>query len=132
MKLMNNWPNLPGKTRLFLICFFISLVGLLVTFTGNHLFIQERFLWSVWLMQCIPLIIFLPGTLALHRRSYLWLCFILLLYFIKAVIGTMSLNANVFDFSFLVFVILLYTASMLSAREIYKFTQPTQPNYGST
>jgi len=41
--------------------------------------------WIIWLGKLLPLLIFLPGMLRQHLRSYIWLCFVTLLYFIAQV-----------------------------------------------
>jgi len=43
--------------------------------------------WIVWLAYCLPLLIFLPGMLRDKLRSYIWLCFISLLYFTRLVVN---------------------------------------------
>ena len=37
------------------------------------------------LFLLLPLLIFIPGMLKRHNKSYIWLCFILLFYFCKGV-----------------------------------------------
>ena len=36
-------------------------------------------------MLLLPLLLFIPGLLKHHNKSYIWLCFILLFYFCKGV-----------------------------------------------
>ena len=72
--------------------------------------------WIVWLVKLLPLLIFLPGMLNDNLRSFIWLCFVCLLYFIVlvqrlfvvpgdslAVVGTMA-------------VVSLFIAAMLYVR----------------
>lgn len=40
---------------------------------------------TIWLAKALPLLIFLPGMLKDNLRSYIWLCFVSLLYFIALV-----------------------------------------------
>lgn len=40
----------------------------------------------VWLIQVFPLLIFLPGLLRQRPRTHAWLSFVILLYFIHAVL----------------------------------------------
>lgn len=40
-------------------------------------------LW--WALALLPLLVFIPGLWRDHLRSYIWLCFVLLLYFINMV-----------------------------------------------
>ncbi len=40
----------------------------------------------ILLIQSLPLLIFIPGLRKRHLRTYAWLCFVSLLYFIAAVL----------------------------------------------
>lgn len=40
----------------------------------------------IWLIQIIPLLLFLRGLHKSHLRTYGWVCFVILLYFIHAVL----------------------------------------------
>ena len=39
----------------------------------------------LWLMRSVPLLIFLPGLLKRHLRTFAWLSFVVLLYFVQSV-----------------------------------------------
>ncbi len=41
---------------------------------------------AVWVFQTAPLLIFIPGLYARHLRTYAWLSFVSLLYFIPSVV----------------------------------------------
>ena len=41
--------------------------------------------WIVWVVKLLPLLLFLPGMLRDRLRSFIWLCFVCLLYFIVLV-----------------------------------------------
>jgi len=41
---------------------------------------------AVWIFQTAPLLIFIPGLYARHLRTYAWLSFVSLLYFIPSVL----------------------------------------------
>jgi len=41
--------------------------------------------WIIWVAYLLPLLIFLPGMLRDRLRSYVWLCFVALLYFVRLV-----------------------------------------------
>ncbi|MEX1032373.1 MAG: DUF2069 domain-containing protein [Cellvibrionaceae bacterium] len=61
----------------------LSLGGLVALFSWLNLTQPDGSLLR-WLVQCIPLLIFVPGLLRQSHRSYSWLCFVVLLYFIPA------------------------------------------------
>ena len=118
MSLISQWPQLSSKLKLALIVAFASFIGLVIVFSISQLYLPEKINWTVWLIQCVPLLIFTPGLLSLHRRTFLWLCFVILLYFINAVVAVMRPNANLLDYTFMLCVVLLFVGAMLSAREI--------------
>ena len=41
--------------------------------------------WPVWLIRVLPLVLFMPGVARGSLRAVIWLCFVLLFYFISAV-----------------------------------------------
>lgn len=41
--------------------------------------------WPVWVLRALPLVIFAPSIARDNLRSFIWLCFVLLFYFISAV-----------------------------------------------
>jgi len=41
--------------------------------------------WPVWLLRVVPLLLFMPSVLRGSLRAVIWLCFVLLFYFISAV-----------------------------------------------
>lgn len=41
--------------------------------------------WPVWLIRILPLVLFMPGVARDNLRAVIWLCFVLLFYFISAV-----------------------------------------------
>lgn len=56
-------------------------VALLAMFTLNY-FINENVRLATWLVSIFPLLIFLPGLLRPTHRTYSWMCFVLLMYFL--------------------------------------------------
>lgn len=73
-------------------------------------------LWTILVIQLLPLLAFLPGIIKKHYRTYSWLCFVLLFYFIRAVEGVFMSNANAMDWLFLLLVVALFINSMLCSR----------------
>jgi len=63
-------------------------IALLVLFAVWNLFIPGGSVkW--WILQTVPLLLVLPGLLKGNHRSYLWLCFILLLYITAGIVDVM-------------------------------------------
>lgn len=96
-----------------------SYAGLLVVLTLEVFGIaalepQSRaFLWAIF---CLPLLVFLPGMLRGSWKTYLWLCFVLLVYFTVVVTNLFFPDANAFDWTELVLVCVLFLSSMLFGR----------------
>ncbi|WP_105101462.1 DUF2069 domain-containing protein [Microbulbifer pacificus] len=65
----------------------ICYAGLLLLFAVKTLIIDGNVKW--WLLQTVPLLLVLPGMLKRQQRSYLWLCFILLLYITAGIVDVM-------------------------------------------
>lgn len=73
-------------------------------------------LYVIWLIQLLPLLIFLPGMLRDSSRAYIGLCFVLLLYFIKSVEGVFSTARTWIDFWLLSGSVILFISAMMTSR----------------
>lgn len=73
-----------GKA-IFTACF----VALLLLFTSLNIIRPDGSI-ALWLVQCVPLLIFVPGLLRQRFRSYSWVCFAILPYFTWSVVNSMS------------------------------------------
>lgn len=92
-----------------------SYIGLLVLFTGLFL-LDPIGRWSLWLVQVLPLAIFLPGLWRGGHRAYSWLCFVVLIYFIGSVTDAFSPLAQWHDYLVLALSVLLFVSAMLASR----------------
>ncbi len=72
--------------------------------------------WIVWLAYCLPLLIFLPGMLRDKLRSYIWLCFISLLYFTRLVVNLFAEPGSALAIAGMVAVVTLFIAAMMYVR----------------
>jgi len=72
--------------------------------------------WILWLGKLLPLLLFLPGMLRDRLRSYIWLCFVCLLYFIALVERLFALPGNALAITGTVAVVTLFVAAMLYVR----------------
>jgi len=81
--------QLPPKLQRIKLVIMAAYYGLLLYFLVIALSVLASPNFStliIWLIQICPLLIFLPG---LHRnslRTFAWLCFVCLLYFVHAVL----------------------------------------------
>ena len=72
--------------------------------------------WFIWALKLMPLLIFLPGMLRDNLRSYIWLCFVCLGYFLILVQRIFAQPDNLLVISGLTSVVLLFTAAMMYVR----------------
>ncbi len=119
-----HWPSCPGTgpvtvargsacRALWLLCWFSY--GLLI---GQQLVdaLLRDAPWVVFAVKLLPLLIFLPGMLRDQLRSYVWLCFVSLLYFIVLVERVFAEPAGLAGWIGLGSVVLLFSAAMLYVR----------------
>ncbi|BFM12336.1 hypothetical protein R50072_24890 [Simiduia litorea] len=84
---------------------------------------------SLLLLQSIPLLLFIPGMWVKHYRTFSWLCFVVLFYFIVAVTHVMSPMANSYGWVNLIASVVLFNAAMMTSRWLqYIAHQPTKSN----
>jgi uncharacterized membrane protein len=72
--------------------------------------------WVIWLGKLLPLLIFAPGMLRDNLRSFIWLCFVCLLYFIAQVERLFAQPGSLLAITGMAGVALLFTAAMLYVR----------------
>ncbi len=72
--------------------------------------------WIIWLGKLLPLLIFLPGMLLDRLRSYIWLCFVCLLYFVALVERLFAVPGGTLAIIGTVAVVILFTSAMMYVR----------------
>ncbi len=72
--------------------------------------------WIIWCGKLLPLLIFVPGMLKDRLRSFIWLCFMCLLYFIALVQYLFSAPGSLLAQTGMLAVVVLFTAAMLYVR----------------
>ncbi len=72
--------------------------------------------WIIWIGKLLPLLIFLPGMLRDNLRSFIWLCFVCLGYFISLVERLFADPDGVLGMVGMVAVVLLFCSAMLYVR----------------
>lgn len=108
--------NLALKLRAAQICVSVSYVALIGVLSVWALAHEHGFSIVLWLIACVPLLILAPAMWRKHHRAYSWLCFVILLYFVKAVEGSLSSVATWIDFSMLVLSVVIFVSAMLTSR----------------
>lgn len=70
---------------------------------------------ALWLFKIIPLIIFIPGFIKRYYRSYSWICFAVLPYFIWII--PLALGRNAWsDWAIVALIVIIFIAAMMSSR----------------
>ncbi|WNZ57736.1 DUF2069 domain-containing protein [Microbulbifer sp. JMSA004] len=107
--------SVQRKLKIALRINWICYIGMLVLFVVWNLFLEGGSLF-LWCLQTIPLLLVLPGLLKQHYRSYLWLCFILLLYITASIVDVMMPTRGWQDGVLVVLSLILFFSSMMSSR----------------
>jgi len=113
MKPIKHIPNLQQKADYSFKLTLGLYSALLLLFAFWNLNRSEGLNWAVWLFQSLPLLALLPGLLRKYYRSFSWLCFLLLFYFIKAIEGVFMSTATGLDYVFLTLTVLLFVSQSL-------------------
>jgi uncharacterized membrane protein len=103
--------TLAGRTRILVWVSYVLLLGQQVAevWLGNAP-------WIIWLAVVLPLLIFLPGMLKDQLRSYIWLCFVLLLYFMRLVVALFESPASPTAITGMTAVVILFISAMMYVR----------------
>lgn len=72
--------------------------------------------WVIWCGKLLPLLLFVPGMLQDRLRSFIWLCFMTLLYFIALVERLFALPGSPLALAGMVSVVVLFVSAMLYVR----------------
>lgn len=72
--------------------------------------------WFIWLVKLLPLLVFLPGMLRDKLRSFIWVCFVCLGYFLLLVQRMFAQPDSLLVMGGLVAVVVLFIAAMLYVR----------------
>ncbi len=72
--------------------------------------------WIIWVALMLPLLVFLPGMLNDNLRSYIWLCFVSLFYFMRLVVALFAAPGDLLAAYGMVAVVGLFISAMLYVR----------------
>lgn len=90
--------------------------GALLAFYGIFNYLSETGDMRWWLIQSVPLLIFIPGLKGHHYKTYSWLCFVTLIYFTALVPLVMSHAASGWHWLQLVLIVILFNSAMMTSR----------------
>jgi uncharacterized membrane protein len=105
---------LHNKLRLGQVLAIGSYIGLLVFFILQNL-LSETGNLKTWLVEIIPLIIFIPGLIKQTHRTYSWICFVTLMYFL-AIIPLLMAHWRWSDWLVTLLVCTLFLSAMMTSR----------------
>ncbi|HMU66497.1 MAG TPA: DUF2069 domain-containing protein [Cellvibrionaceae bacterium] len=72
--------------------------------------------YKIWLLQVLPLLILIPGIYQLKRRSFQFMGFVILLYFIRSVTNVLSGDPAFIDYGILGLSVLIFFLSLMASR----------------
>lgn len=103
-----------------------SFWGLLLLFTVLNI-IRDTGSIKLWLVQIIPLAIFIPQMIKDTHRGYSWLCFVALIYFV-AIIPLLLGRWWWSDWTITLLVSVLFIGAMMTSRwlQYWNYFQRTQ------
>lgn len=103
------------KLRCVRAVFLASYVALLLLFTAMNIFTADGSI-KLWLVQTLPLLIFIPGLIQQRFRTYSWICFVILLYFTWSVVNVMSPFINWTDIVVVTLSVVIFITAMMASR----------------
>lgn len=106
------FPYLPLTRGLTL----AGVVLMMLCMTAWHFVREDGPVLSIWVLQHFPLAMFIPSLLRNRPKAYIGLCFVLLLYFIRAVEGLFLPSPAWIDYSLLSLSVVIFITSMFTAR----------------
>jgi uncharacterized membrane protein len=78
--------------------------------------VRESGSWQLWLVQTLPLAIFIPGLLRQRYRTYSWICFAILMYFTWSVTNAMAPWARWWDLLIVLLTVSIFISAMMVSR----------------
>ncbi|MGB0467252.1 MAG: DUF2069 domain-containing protein [Pontibacterium sp.] len=97
----------------------LSYCSLLLLFTVWHLVIMpvpDANPWIILFFQTFILLAFAPTIVSGSPRGHAWLCFVLLLYFIQAVLAATNTHTFVLGLTASILISILFTSAMMYTR----------------
>lgn len=108
--------------------FFINYGALLLLFALNNIFTADGSL-TLWLVQSVPLLMFIPGLVQQRFRTYSWICFVILVYFTWSVVNVMGPFVTWQDGLVVVLSVTIFISAMMISRwmQYWQYYQRQQP-----
>lgn len=110
------------KSRIAVLLSYYALLGV---YTLNSLWLipggNVTAIVFLWLLKVVPLLIFLPGLRRKHLRTYAWLSFVVLLYFVVGVQTAFVEQTRVYGIVITLLMSLLFCALVVYIRAYRSF-----------
>lgn len=89
-----------------------------IVYVGQQIADVARFNapWPVWLIRIAPLVLFMPGVARDNLRAVIWLCFVVLFYFISSVEAVFAQPSDVVARVGIALVVALFITATLYIR----------------
>ncbi len=112
----STFPAKLAQTRLIILSLYSALLAYFAVNSFLALGVSAA-LPVIWLVQTIPLLIFLPGLRSGKARSYAWLSFVILLYFIHGVLLAFDAQRRILGMIEVLLCVLLFVALIFFIRQ---------------
>lgn len=107
--------SLRLKLKVALASTLISYALLLLVIAVNNIVRADGSI-KYWLLQSIPLLIFVPGIIKRHFRTYSWMCFVILIYFIHYADKLSTDPGSIINWLAITLTVVLFNGAMMTSR----------------
>ncbi|GAA6166539.1 DUF2069 domain-containing protein [Sessilibacter corallicola] len=116
----SNLETLEQKSNLWYRATLVFYMGLVITVIITN--VTQQFSPLKLVVQLVPLLIFVPGLIhKIHHRTYSWMCFVLLVYFMAYVVEIGSPLMQWTDILGVITTVGLFISAMMAARFIQRW-----------
>jgi len=121
-------PEYKTKARISHLVTVTSYVVLLLLLSAWHLVLYpiDGNTWVIWAWHCVPLLAFAHVVFKGIPRGHAWLCFMLLIYFVQAVLSAMHPVTGLIGLIYALVISTLFTSAMMFARWQSRYNKESQ------
>lgn len=112
--------NLRLKLKIALGSTLLSYFSLLLLIAVYNIFHPGGSI-KYWLFQSIPLLIFIPGIIQRRFRTYSWMCFVILIYFIHYADKLSTDPGSIANWIAIFLTVVLFNGAMMTSRWMQYF-----------
>jgi uncharacterized membrane protein len=106
--------KLPGARKAVWLCFIFFLLTLVIHGLNDNVSVTGHLL--TFLLKLLPLLIFIPGMLKEHYKTYSMLGFVCLMYFTVITVNLFEPGRSIFDIFEMIGVSALFITTILFSR----------------